>query len=177
MKRITQQIPKQLGWQGMLGITLLVWVGAFTLLELIPLEHESTLIRNRLDAARSESVIAAGTFESIEQQKELEEFFDSLPVEDDVTDILGSIYSVARAVGSELKQADYQLDTKGRPRIEYRINFTVRGEYSRIREFLSRVLTDHLALALDEIHFQRDRIDDATLKVGIRLTLFLNPSK
>lgn len=176
MRQLFGEFREQLGWQGMAGIVLLALAGAFLMLALKPLEKETVFMRSHLDVARSKTAMQSRTFSLGDRQKELGVFFDSLPAEQDVTDILASIYSVAEANGLEFKQAEYRLNDKDRPRVEYGIVFPVEGEYAKIRFLVSRVLADHPAIALDQIKFQRDRINNPILKAEIRLTLFLNPT-
>lgn len=132
-------------------------------------------MHSRLDATRANANAEAQTYNLGDRQKELGVFLDSLPDERDVTDILASIAVVAEASGVELKQAEYHLDNKNKPRVEYGLFFPVQGGYANIRHFVSRMLADHPAIALDQINFQRDRINDSILKAEIRLTLFLRP--
>lgn len=173
MKQQLNQLREQLGWQGMSGVILLILSGIFFIFALDPLEQETGFLRNRLKEAHSKAAMHSRTFSLGDQQKELGLFFESLPVEGDVTDVLASIYSIAEASGVEFKQADYHLEEKDRPRLEYGINFPVQGEYGKVRYFVSRVLAEHHAISLDQINFQRDRINDPMLKAEIRLTLFL----
>lgn len=176
MTQLFNQFKEQLGWQGMAGTVLLVLAGASLMLTLQPLERETAFMRSRIEVAHSKAAIQTRTFSLGSRQKELGVFFESLPAEQDVTDVLASIYSVAEASGVELKQAEYHLDDKDRPRVGYRMVFPIQGEYGKIRLFSSRVLADHPTIALDQINFQRDRINDPVLKAEIRLTLFLSPT-
>lgn len=176
MRQQLNQLSEQLGWQGMAGLLLLAVAGLFQMLTLKPLEDETAFMHQRVDAARAKTSLQGKTFNSPDRQKELAMFFASLPAEEDVTDILASIATVAEASRVELKQAEYHLDEKNKSRIEYAMVFPVQGEYANIRFFVFRVLADHPALALDQINFQRDRINDSLLKAEIRLTLFLRPA-
>ena len=56
------------------------------------------------------------------------------------------------------------MDEKDKPRIEYVMDFPMRGEYARIRLLVSHILAKHPYLALDQIDFKRDHISDATLQ-------------
>lgn len=175
MRQLLNQFREQLGWQGMAGIVLLTLAGTSLILTLQPLERETAFMHSRLEVARSKAAMQSRTFSLGSRQKELGVFFESLPAEQDVTDVLASIYSIAEASGVELKQAEYHLDDKASPRVEYRMVFPIQGEYGKIRFFVSRVLADHPAIALDQINFQRDRINDPILKAEIRFMLFLSP--
>ena len=125
----------------------------------------------------AKSADEAGIYAGGSQQQDLAAFFDSLPAEEEITDILASISAIADATGVELKQVDYRLNEQDQPHVEYVMNFPVRGEYVRIRAFLSLVLSKHPALALDHAGFQRDSINDSTLKAMVQLTLFIRPIK
>lgn len=176
MKRLFEQFGKQLGWQGVSGMVLLALAGVFFILAFEPLEQEVGFMHNRLEGARSNAAMQDRTFSQGDRQKELEAFFDSLPIEEDVTDILAKIYVVAEASGIGFKQAEYHLEDKDHPRMEYKIVFPAQGDYGRVRYFVSRVLAEHPAIGLDQISFQRGGINNASLKAEIRLTLFLCPS-
>lgn len=173
MKQLINQFREQLGWQGMSGIVLLVLAGAFHMLSLKPLEQEVTYMRSQLEAARSKTSMQGRTFNPDNRQKELGMLFDSLPDEQDVTDILASIYSVAEASGVRLLQAKYHLDENSKPQVEYGMDFPVQGAYANIRYFVLRVLADHPSMALDQIRFQRDKIGDPILNAEIHFAIFL----
>lgn len=173
MRKQLSQLREQLGWQGVFGLVLLALTGALHVLALHPLEQETAFMHSRLYAAHSKANVQSLTFDSGDRQKELGNFFDSLPAEQDVTDILASISAVAEASRIELKQAEYRVDEKGKPRLEYGLYFPVEGGYANIRHFVFRVLADHPAMALDQVNFRRDRVNDSVLKAEIRFTLFV----
>lgn len=173
MKQSLNQFREQLGWQGMTGIVLLALAAVFQTLTLQPLQQEVAFMHSRLDGARTKTSMQNRSFSLGDRQKELGMFMDSLPDEQDVTDILASIYAVAEASGVGLKQAEYHPDSHNKLGVEYGLVFPVQGEYGQIRYFVARVLADHPAIALDQISFQRDKITDPILKAEIRFTLFL----
>lgn len=176
MKELLKQLREQLGTSGVTGVVLLCLAGAFLILTLQPLERETAFMQSRLDAAHSKVAMQTRTFSAGNRQKELGDFFASLPAEQDVTDVLASIYVAAGATGVELKQAEYTLDAKDNSRVTYGMVFPVQWDYMRIRLFVSSVLASNPAIALDQINFQRDRINDSTANAEIRLTLFLRPN-
>ncbi len=179
MSKIRQAIASvrlQLGWQGTYGIALLLIAGAFHFLALQPLEQEASLMHSRMDAAQHRGGIGGAKPSLGERQAELRAFFNSLPNETDVTDVLASMYLMAEACGIQFKEASYHLEERDRPRLEYVVNFPVSGDYQRIRMFIFSVLYKHHAIALDQVDFQRDRVGDTSIKANIRMTLFLRPS-
>lgn len=173
MKQSLIQLREQLGWQGTTGIVLLALAGAFQALALKPLQQEVIFMHSRLDGARTKTSMQSRTFSLGSRQRQLGLFLDSLPAEQDVTDILASIYTIAEASSVGLNQAEYRPDSHNTLLVDYGMVFPVQGEYAQIRYFVARVLADHPAIALDQISFQRDKISDPVLKADIRFTLFL----
>lgn len=173
MYKQIEQLKTQLGWQGSTGVLLLLLTWTLHLGVLQSLEQETDYLRNRIDQGQSQKVSRI-TGLAGHRQDELEQFYDSLPVERDVTDILADIAVVADASGVELKQAEYHLSESGKSAQEYALYYPVQGGYANIRHFVLRVLADHPALALDQVGFQRDKINDPILKADIRFTIFLS---
>jgi hypothetical protein len=177
IRRLIKDARDQLGWQGVTGIGLLLFAGVFLQVALNPLEQETTIIHARLQTARSDSRDGAQAFAGSDRQRELARFFAALPQEKDVTDTLAVIYDVAQKAGLRVQHAEYHVDNSNSSELCYQMNFPMQGEYPRIRAFLSRVLADNPALALDHISFRRDHIGDTTMNADVRFTLFLRPSQ
>ncbi len=172
MMQQLRQLKEQLGWQGISGIAMLLLAGAFNFLALQPLEQETSFMHTRLNAVQAKTSAQSRTVSLGDRQKELGEFFDSLPVESDVTDILASLSAIAEESGVEIRQAEYRLDEKKKSRLEYGIFLPIQGGYANVRHFVFRVLAEHPAIALDQINFQRDRVADSALKAEIHMTIF-----
>lgn len=173
IKKTIDNIKLQLGWQGIAGVILLLFAAEFNFAALKPLQDETAFLHGRIETARSKSTKQGRNFSMGNRQKELSEFYDSLPEEKDVTDILAKIYSIAESSGLQFQEATYHVEEKDKSHVEYSMNFPIRGEYAKIREFVFRVLAKYPAIALDQINFQRDKVNDVTLKTVIKLTLFL----
>lgn len=173
MKQKLGQLSEQLGWQGMSGITLLIFAGLFHFFVLHSLEQETEFLRNRWAIAHAKESNKSQIYGVGNQQKGAEDFSASLPTETDVTDILASISAIAEVGGVELKQAEYRLGGKNARHSEYEMIFPVQGGYANIRYFVFRVLSEHPAVALDSVNFARERAGDSVLNAEIRLTLFL----
>lgn len=175
MRQQFRQMIEQLGWQGIFGVALLVLSGAFNLWVLQPLDQDVSVMHSQVDMALDRANGRSRPFSMVDRQRELGTFFDSLPTESEVTDILASISSIAEASKVEVKQAEYHLDDKNKHRLEYGLFFPVQGEYGNIRHFVFQVLAEHPAIALDQINFHRDKVNDTILKAEIRFSLFMQP--
>lgn len=175
MNKLINQAREQLGWQGLAGVALLLVAWGFLNFALNPLEQETAQLSGNADLGHSNSGGYAGG--SGGSQEDLETFFDSLPREKSITDVLAKIDATAEAAHVSFKQADYTLDNKDSPLVEYVIDFPVKGEYPQIRAFLSSVLAGNPAMALDQVSIRRDKIGESILNANIKLTLFLRPSQ
>ncbi len=177
MNHAMTQAMKQLGWQGMAGVALLLVAALFQNFSLQPLEQETSHLRERINAAKGRTSGDKNFRPAGDRQQELEAFYDALPEERDVTDILAKIHVTGEAAGVELKQAEYHLENKGTSHVEYVMNLPIRGNYSQIRALLARVLADNPAMALDQFTLQRDKIGDGILNANVRLVLFLRSAR
>lgn len=176
MKKHLNQLREQLGVPGITGVVLLALASAFLTLTINPLERETVFMHSRLDAVNSKSASKNRSYNLGNRQKELAQFFASLPNEKDVTDVLASIYASASATGVVFKQAEYKPEAQDNSHMSYGLTFPVQGEYVRIRLFVANILANNPAIALDHISFQRERINDTNVKAEIRFTLFLRPT-
>jgi Tfp pilus assembly protein PilO len=177
MMKQVMQLREQLGWQGLAGLMLLLLILVFQVSILKQVQDETALMHRKVDVAHSKTIRVGPNIQSMGKQKDLENFIESLPGEEHITDVLAMIYSVAEASRVELKQAEYQLDDANATHMEYRMVFPVQGEYANIRFFVFRVLSDHPSIALDQMNFRRDKVNDSLLKAEIKFTLFLKSSR
>ena len=175
IRQSLRNLKDQLGWQGICGIALLFLAGVFHWLVIAPLEQQTSLMQGRVDAAHAKAAHAGARTGKDDLLKDLGAFYRALPEEKDITDIMGAIYATAEAYGVKLKDASYRLEDKEKPRIEYVMDFPMIGEYKRIRLFVTHILARYPYIALDQIDFKREKISEATLKVNVRMTIFLRP--
>ncbi len=168
MRKLWRDAMVQMGWQGAAGIVLLVVVGALHLLVVAPLEGQTASMRARMDAAQSTNSGQWGG-----AHDELGKFYQGMPGEQDVTDVMASIYAAADASGVQLKDASFHLENSDGPIIGYVMDFPMVGKYAGIRMLVSHLLARNPYMALDQIDFRRDQISDADLRADVRLTLFL----
>lgn len=168
MRKLWRDGMAQMGWQGVSGIVLLGVVGALHLLVITPLEGQTARMQARMDAEQSGN---GGQWSGA--RNELGKFYQDMPGEKDVTDVMASIYAAADASEVQLEDASFHLENGEGPVIGYVMDFPMAGRYAGIRMLVSRVLTRNPYMALDQIDFRRDQISDADLRADVRFTLFL----
>lgn len=91
-----------------------------------------------------------------------------------LSDQLAQLYVVARATGITLRQGDYRLvhDKDSRLR-RYQVVLPVQGSYPGLRQFVSATLRTLPNAALEQVSFERHRIEDTAVQAQLRLTIYL----
>lgn len=163
---------RQLGWVGVVGIGL--WV--FVLMYYFSVVHPAG---NRLDELQAQAAsldrlthAAGGKSASVSEQ--LSAFHEFFPKSKQSPELLAKIYSAASRLGISLGQGEYRMarDHSGKL-LRYEVNFPVRAEYLQTRKFLNQVLSDIPSASLDNISFQRQHISDPVLVSQVKLTVYM----
>jgi hypothetical protein len=165
-------IAAQRAPQVLTGLALLL-LGLGTLLHalLLPaLERraEAAIADADRRVARSQPVDPA-----VEAGRELQAFYrhvdgGSLP------DQLARLYAVARTTGVTLRQGEYRLLRDGDARLRrYQIVLPVHGSYPGLRQFVSATLRSLPNAALEQVSFERRRIEETEVEAQLRLTIYL----
>ncbi|MDH4061310.1 MAG: hypothetical protein OEU94_10910 [Aquincola sp.] len=154
----------------LLAIVLLATAAALHVAVLAPLQTRVDRALAAAAAARRLAMPAEG--QSAAQQLQL--FYRQFGNGDTLPDHLARLYQVARATGITLRQADYKLvHDRDSPLKRYQIVLPIRGSYVAVRLFVSIALESLPNVALDQVSFERRRIDESEVDAQIRLTLYL----
>jgi hypothetical protein len=171
MKRIAWMLERA-GWRApVLAALLLLAASASLHLWVLP------PLNDRLD--RLTEMAANETREpvrppNVEADYQLRQFYRHFAATDALPGHLARLHDLARAHGLALRQGEYRLvqdrDAKLR---RYQVIFPVQGSYPAVRRFVGAVLDTIPVAALDQVSFERKRIDDNQVDAQVRLTLFL----
>lgn len=110
---------------------------------------------------------------AVDAGRELQAFYrhvegGSLP------DQLARLHVVARSTGITLRQGEYRLLRDGDTRLRrYQILLPVHGSYPGLRQFVSATLRTLPNAALEQVSFERRRIEETEVDAQLRLTLYL----
>ena len=171
-----QQLMRELGWQGMSGMALLLLGLLFSSTVLKPQEERATEMRDRAESQNPRSSLGA------EMQREalkspsamLERFYGFFVSDQEITDHLAKLYNLAQSNGLELRQGDYKaVQSKGERMTQYQISLPVAGGYNQIRGFAAQVLDQMPVVSLDQIKFERKHAFDQILEAQIIFTLYM----
>ncbi len=169
-----QYHARQLGWQGLTGITLLLACLAFGLGVALPETERLHKLALEVEKLRNEIPQRKGQWIDRSPQASLNAFYSFLPDETEATSLLGVLLYLSDANELSAAKAVYALiPSKQAPFSRYQINLPVRGTYVEIRTFVNQALNALPTLALNEISFVRQDINSDEVEANLRFTLFL----
>lgn len=176
MKEQWLRLRKELGWQGVAGLVLLLVAYVFYSAVLTPLESRAGLMRDKTASLQQRAVFNASMQAAVQKSPAamLEKFYAFFTTDRSVTDQLAGIYNLAQANGLVLKRADYKLLREKDARLaQYQVALPVRGGYLQIRAFAAQVLAEIPTVALDQIRFERKQAGEQDVEAEIKFTLYL----
>lgn len=167
---------QRLGWSGAAGIGLIVFTLAFEVSIVRALDGK--LIELRGDAERLHHryriSLAQPGGEPRGAAQQLDTFYEFFPALATLPHWLLRLYAAADRHDLALDNGLYQLHhEKGRRLARYQITLPVTGKYEQIRGFVSSVLQEIPALAVEDIALRRETIGSTALDASIRFTLFV----
>jgi hypothetical protein len=167
-----RNLQAALGASGMAALALLALGLLFLVFFVRPLES-----RNEDLAAR----IAGNAPSGLSSQRDaaaaqLDEFYAFFARKETATDSLATLYSIAKAVGVEVRSAEYRMRDTGTRVARYELTLPLSGSYSQVRAFVANSLQEMPTLSLDQISLRRERANDSRVQADVRLSLYLiNP--
>jgi len=175
MKGRWLRFRKELGWQGVAGIALLLVAYAFYSAVLAPMEQRAGLMKGKTDSLHQRTVFNASMQAAQESPAAmLEKFYAFFATDRTATDRLAEIHKLAHANGLSLRSAEYKfLREKDARLAQYQVTLPVHGGYLQIRAFAAQVLAEIPTVALDQIRFERKQAGKQDVEAEIKFTLYL----
>lgn len=178
MKRIRSTVAdgvESLGWPGILGLGLLVFVCGFYFSTLR--SDQSRLDELRQHIAKSREQVAAPPGDAgaaATPADRLAAFYGFFPRPADLPDLLQKVFAAAKGQGLRLERGEYRVlrDNAG-ALTQFQITLPVRGSYPQIRRFVDRAMAEVATLSLDSIQFERQKVGDAQVDAKVRLAVYL----
>jgi len=160
----------QLGFVGLAGVTLLI-AALLTWFTLIQSEEvELIRLRQGLEALRQQDAEKNSLPSNpiLSKEEQLGIFYKSFPDELQVPDLLKQVFQSANAHGLTLETAEYSLLHTGSERlVRYRVALPIKGAFKQMLEFMDAVLKHSSAIALENVSFKRDKVDDAVIEAKL----------
>ncbi|MGV3583071.1 MAG: type 4a pilus biogenesis protein PilO [Methylophilus sp.] len=162
----------QLGWQGMLGLLLILGSLAYLFLQVVPKANQVQQLQ--LDARnfkRNSKLYAqdhkAGKFDVVK------DFYRLLPAQNEANSSISMILNAATNAGLSLEKVEYDQPLSQHPITQYQINLPIKGSYVQIRQFINEVLNKIPTIALNDISMRRDDVSTDILETRIQFILYL----
>lgn len=109
--------------------------------------------------------------------EQLAAFYRIFPSEHDATDWVGKIAAIAQRDGLSLQQADYKAERDKTGKLtRFQMDLPLKGEYQKVRRFLSDLRAEIPIVSLEQVQFERQKVGDPLVDAKIRLVIFLGKS-
>lgn len=169
MSRLAQTLNRRLvllGVPGIAGLGIIIACLAFYDAAIRPLQQQLQQRQQWFNAQRvSVKAVPRADWRTLHNY---------LPPQAQADELAASIYRLAKTAQIDLREAEYKEENLDKARMVARhLNFAVSGDYFQVRRFLSSVLSEIPALALDAVSFQKSRDAEGLLDVRITLTLYV----
>ncbi len=175
MKRLQAMIVyglESLGWPGVLGLGLLVFVAAFYFSTFRPEQIRLADLQSEV-LTLAEKRARAGEEPKTPGDK-LDAFYGYFPATGHIADLLGKIFGAADQQALKLERGEYRAvrDNVGRL-THYQVTLPVKGAYTQVRKFVAAALAEVPNLSLESIQFERQKVGDSTVEAKVKLVLYL----
>ena len=171
MKRLIWWLDS-LSWAVPVGLTvvLLAAAAALHVFQLQPLQQRLSQLESRSTTSARVALRAGQS----DPTRLVNAFYDQFATGDSLSEHLARIHQVAQAQGITLQQGDYKMLRERDARLtRYQIVLPVQGPYIKVRRFVASTLETIPVAALDQVSFERKRIDDGLVDAQVRFTLYL----
>ncbi len=167
------RIPAELGVLGTVSLALLAAALAFFFWVLAPLEAQGERLDRRLTEKARVGVREANPIRAASPGGKVAAFYQFFEREEATIEWLAKLYAIGKAVGVELRAAEYRLVETRQRLVRYEIVLPLSGSYSQVRAFLENALNEIPIASLDQVNLHRKRANDPQVEAEARLTLHL----
>lgn len=164
-------------WPWLVAGGLLAFGGGLYFSVVAPAQDELEAMQSRLLALREEARAAEHAKSKLTQlstPSQLAAFYKFFPSERSIPDWIEKISGAAARNHLNLNQAEYQvIRDKTSKLLLYQVTLPVKASYPNLRGFIGDVLAGIPIASLDNVKFERKKIDDEALVCTVLLTLHL----
>lgn len=168
---------RQLGWQGMAGILLIVSSLLFFIIVTMPKTQQLQQLQADLVALKAKPKHAIENGSKHSQFDVAQSFYDVLPEQREANNKIGVILDVATDTGLVIDKVEYEQPLSSSPLMQYQIKLPLTGSYMQIRRFINQVLNAMPSIALSDLSLKREDISSEVIDARIQFTLYLQKLK
>lgn len=162
-----------LGPLGIAGAGLLLCCAAFYLGAVKPAETEVVAQREAAQRLKSRSPRVVVTAEH--RRENLRRFFGLFPSTESIPAELEKLWGGATKHQIALQQSEFRLESDNSGLSRYRVTLPVKASYVQLRQFINFILQETPTISIDDLRFERKKVEESQLDAQIRLTLYLRP--
>ncbi|TFW71619.1 hypothetical protein C3Y98_05880 [Methylotenera oryzisoli] len=172
-RELLQYKLRQLGWQGWLGLSLLLVSLLLMVMVVRPQASKiETLTSHILELKTNPNInklkVKTDTQFDIEQK-----FYALLPQKNEANNKITEILHAATSAGIVTNKVEYSSQSLSATLIKYQISLPVQGSYVQIRQFINAVLNNLPTVALNDISMKRENIGSDLIEANIKFTIYL----
>lgn len=155
-------------------LLLVVSGPAAILFSLLSVTHELQQIQTQNTRLVAQRVTHAPRRQASSPSEQLQKFYAFLPATQHIPDAIASIRAAASHQGVALPEGTLKLVIeKDNPIGRYEMTFPVKAEYHQTRDFVREVLRTIPSVALEDLSFRRDHVNDPVLDTRVQFALYL----
>jgi Tfp pilus assembly protein PilO len=172
----TRHWRRRLGWPGAMGGAGLALCLTLYLLTVQPAQQRLDTARHNATALQAR--IAQADQASSERTRPIDEqlaaFYQVFPSEQEATEWIGHIATIAQRDGLSLQQAEYKTERDQTGKLtRFQISLPLKGEYQTLRKFLSDLRAEIPIVSLEQVQFERQKVGDPLVDANVRMIIFL----
>ena len=168
---------RQLGWQGWMGLVLILGSLLYLLIAAIPNTHQFQQLQMEMTVLKANPTLNIVNRSNNAQFDIVQKFYDLLPAQKDANSKITAILNVATNTGLVIDKVEYDQPLSASSLIQYQIKLPLKGSYIQIRQFINQVLNTLPSIALNDISLRREDITTDQLEARIQFTLYLQNEK
>lgn len=163
---------ERLGRQGVIGVSLLVFAGAFYAGGIAPSQQRLEQLEAR--AARLEKERGARAAHEAPAESELASFYALLATPERMRELTARVFELGKQYEVTLRQGSYRVTGDAHaPFARYEISYQTQAAYYRVRLFLRELMREMPMVALEDIHFQRQSASVPAPEISLKISFLV----
>jgi hypothetical protein len=168
---------QRLGTLGLLGAALLLlavltWVVLVRSGEREVVANERKILTLK-QQANIKSTLPANS--ALGREEQLRVFYSNFQPPEKLPDTLKKIYQAAQKQGLILETGEYMRLQTGAERLaRFRVSLPLKGSFKQVLAMMDTVLKENNTVALENVTFKRDKVDDQAVEAKVVFLVFLD---
>ena len=176
LRWVSRRWTRFISWPGVLAIGVLTICSGFYFSAITPTHERLDMARHSVISLQKQIALAskAHNGKAHTPGEQLAEFYQKFPPERGYSQWLEKLMILAESCGIRLNEGEYKAtsDKVGRI-VRFQMTLPVKGEYPQIRKFLAALPSELPAVALQGVHFERQKVADPGVEAKLKLVLYL----